>query len=418
MVGWDNLSDQPLHIRDKKYKRSIRKKYPADIFVSALTIILIYPVVFSRWLFGFKKNPNFSPKNIFGMSVNVDKDPKISPEFINELGVEEILIRVPLNDIKNISKYANFAKSFQDKNIMFNVIQDRVHIDDKALLEKDIAILFDTMSKYSNKFQIGNAINRIKWGFALPKEYLLFFKTIQKIRDKNFLGIKLIGPSVIDFEYHVTIRALFNFFNIKYDGLSSLLYVDRRGAPENKQMIFSLTEKINLLKSIAALSPKLKSNDIYITETNWPIKNTGKYAPTSGHECVSEDDYMAFMVRYYLLAISTTHIKTIYWHQLIAPGYGLIDNRDGIKKRKAFFAFKFMVTLLKDTIFIKYIEKNGLYSLVFKKENQEIIAIWRNEDKSEYEIDEKTKVFLITGEEMAADKKITIDKSVKYLIRG
>ncbi|MDQ1339921.1 MAG: hypothetical protein QG567_1077, partial [Campylobacterota bacterium] len=100
------------------------------------------------------------------------------------------------------------------------------------------------------------------------------------------------------------------------------------------------------------------------------------------------------------------------------PGYGLIDNRDGIKKRKAFFAFQFMITLLKNAIFVKYIEKNGLYSLVFKKENQEIIAIWRNEGESEYEINQKTKVFLITGEEIAANKKITIDKSVKYLVIG
>jgi len=416
MVEWDSLSDQPAHMRDKKFKRNTRKKYPGDIIISAVTILLLYPIVFLRYLFGFKKNTPFKLKNFFGMSVNLDKEPDISQELIEELGVEEILIRVYLKDIRNISRYAAFAEKFKEKKILFNVIQDREHITDLEMLKRDILTLFSALSQYSERFQIGNAINRIKWGFVLPKEYLIFFKTVQEVRDRNFTNIKLIGPAVIDFEYHVTLRAMFNFFNIRYDALSSLLYVDRRGAPENRQFIFSLVEKINLLKAIAALSLKTKSEDIYITETNWPIENTGKYAPTSNYERVSEKLYTAFMVRYYLLAISTTQIKSVYWHQLVAPGYGLIDNREDIRKRDAFYAFKFMNTLLKDAFFITHEEKDGLYKSVFQKENETIMALWRNEGVSDYKAQTGFKLFSILGEELDSSGKIEIDQNVKYII--
>ena len=37
-------------------------------------------------------------------------------------------------------------------------------------------------------------------------------------------------------------------------------------------------------------------------------------------------------------------LDDIFWHQLIAPGYGLVDNRDGkIRKTEAFYAFKKMI---------------------------------------------------------------------------
>ncbi|MDD5211766.1 MAG: glycosyl hydrolase, partial [Sulfuricurvum sp.] len=88
------------------------------------------------------------------------------------------------------------------------------------------------------------------------------------------------------------------------------------------------------------------------------------YAPTSEFECVSEEEYCAYMVRYHLLAFSTQKVSTVYWHQLIAPGYGLIDNRDGvIVKRSAFYAYKTMLSHLSDAVFKDYHEQNGEYVL-------------------------------------------------------
>jgi len=146
---------------------------------------------------------------------------------------------------------------------------------------------------------------------------------------------------VIDFEYHYTIRTLFNLFKVRYDKFSSLLYVDRRGSPDNKQMlIFDTKNKIDMLYALVRLSPK-SSNDIYITEVNWPLTGTAPYAPTSEKECVSEEDYSKFMLRYLEIAKSSRKIKRVYWHQLIATGYGLVEEREGkIRKREAFYIFK------------------------------------------------------------------------------
>jgi hypothetical protein len=170
-----------------------------------------------------------------------------------------------------------------------------------------------------------------------------WYRVAQELRDRNYREVTLIGPSVIDFEYYFSIRALFNFCKIKYDKLSALLYVDRRGNPENSQMgIFDTKNKINILYALAKLSPK-SSDDIYITEVNWPISNTAPYAPTSEKECVSVEDYAKYMVNYHKIAYRSGKVGRVYWHKLIAPGYGLVDNRDGLYKYPAFKAYKEMI---------------------------------------------------------------------------
>lgn len=89
----------------------------------------------------------------------------------------------------------------------------------------------------------------------------------------------------------------------------------------------------------------------YITETNWPISNTAPYAPTSENECVSEELYADFMLRYHLFAFASQQVNSLSWHQLIASGYGLIDNRDGLQE--AFEVYKYMVKTLKNGQFLR-----------------------------------------------------------------
>ena len=176
------------------------------------------------------------------------------------------------------------------------------------------------------------------------EEYLAFYKTIQKVRDDQFPSIKLVGSSVIDFEYHFSIRTLFNKYKVHYDKFSTLLYVDRRGSPYATQMgIFDFKNKIEFLDTIVKSSSK-SENSIYITEANWPLSGTAPYAPTSEKECVSEELYSKYMREYFKIALKTKKIEKVFWHQLIAPGYGLVDNRNGkIRKTEAFYTFKKMI---------------------------------------------------------------------------
>jgi len=102
-----------------------------------------------------------------------------------------------------------------------------------------------------------------------------------------------------------------------------------------------------MLYALVRLSPK-SSNDIYITEVNWPLSGTAPYAPTSEKECVSEEDYSQFMLRYLEIAKSSGKIKRIYWHQLIATGYGLVEEREvKIRKREAFYAYQKLIREIK-----------------------------------------------------------------------
>ncbi len=340
---WDRYSDQPYPLKDKKYKKIMRLKNIVSYIPLFFINIIMFP--FFIILMYVLKGKNGNSSSIYGLGVDVDKG-EAQKEFIEELGVKYILLRMPLWQIDRIDEYVKFAKSFgEDKQILLNILQDREHIDDDELLKRDMEMIFDKFSPFISEFQIGNAINRTKWGFFSMDEYMQWYKKIQDIRDAKYPNSKLVGSSVIDFEFHYTIRTLFNFFSIKYDKFSSLLYVDRRGSPYGKQMgIFDTKNKIKMLYTMVKFSPKT-TDKIYITEVNWPLSNTAPYAPTSELECVSENEYSQYMEEYYAIAKKSNMVERVYWHQLIARGYGLVDDRDGkLRKTPAFDVYKNMIS--------------------------------------------------------------------------
>lgn len=341
---WDAYSDQPAIIKNRDFKKRVRSHYLNDYMKMFFTSLYILPLAILLMKF-FKGAGSSSYEELVGLGVNLDKgDEQFA--LVEELGVKNLLIRVFLNDIKNLDKYVEFAKRFNKtskKNIVINIIQDREHIENGELLRENIAKIFREFDGISSKFQVGNAINRLKWGFfSIKREYIPFFQNIAYVRDEQFKHIKLLGPSVIDFEYYYNARVMFNMQKLEFDATSALLYVDRRGSPKNKQYgFFDLKNKIDLLFSLVKLSPKTKSDDIYITEVNWPISGTAPYAPTSEKECVSNEDYTKYMLEYFKIAKESRKIKKVFWHQLIATGYGLVDNRDGkIVKYPQFYEFK------------------------------------------------------------------------------
>ena len=341
---WDAYSDQPKIITDRIFKR--RARFGAiDDYLKMLGLAgIVLPLAGLKYAF---VRPNPQPGlDLFGIGLSLDKGPS-QLDLADELGVNHILIRIPLWDLRRLDDYVVFAKSIRQrgKSVLFNVLQDREHIEDQRLLELDLNRVFDLLGQVSHEFQIGNAINRIKWGFFSIAEYLNFFKTAQTIRDNKFPTVELLGPSVIDFEYFYTIRALFGREDIMFDRLSSLLYVDRAGSPKAKQLgLFNLAAKIRLLATIQSMCKKVKHEGLYITEVNWPITGRAPYAPTSEKECVSIDQYCQYMRDYFQITAKSGFVSRVYWHQLVAPGYGLVDDRTGsLRKTPAFYAFKEMV---------------------------------------------------------------------------
>ena len=410
--SWDHYSDQPYQLKDRPFKKRMRRKEWQSFVATLFSTLLILPL---SLLFQYLiPKRSISSQNFFGMSINLDKDPKLTKTLIDELSLTTLLIRFPLWEIKRIEEYVTFIKTYQEKKIIINLMQDREHIDDPKQLHNNLLKVFAAFSPYIEGIQVGSTINRAKWGFFSVQEYLRFYQVAYKMKSQDFPKLKLLGPSVIDFEYHFTIHALFNFFKIQYDAVSALLYVDRRGAPENTQMGFDLTKKINLLDTLTVLSPKSKRK-IYITETNWPISHTAPYAPTSEFECVDEESYANFMVRYYLIAFASQKVDAVYWHQLIAPGYGLVDNREAIKKRTAFYAFKTMLEQLQGMTFHSYGVKEELHTLILSNDIQQTTVQWSLKpimitcDINIHYLDRDANVL--------QDEQLTLSQSPIYLIK-
>jgi len=357
---WDNYSDQPAQLKDKSYKKEMRKRQLVSLIKTAITALVILPI--SLVAMPFVRRRVIKQSEFISLGVDFEREVQVTDELLQDLAVKNILLRCKLWEMDKIELLKVFATKHSDKNITLKILQDRENIEDLELLKKNLETIFTKLDGLINNYEIGSTINRAKWGFFSVDEYNKFFLVAYRLKKTKFKNIKLLGSGVIDFEYHFTAHTLFNLFKYKYDGVSSLLYVDRRGAPENTQLGFTLSDKIAWLSTMLWLSPKT-SKKLHITETNWPLLGTAPYAPTSEKECVDEESYANFMLRYYLLAFASQQVDSVSWHQLIAPGYGLVDNRDGIKKRVAYETFKFMYNTLHNAQFLRLDIKREYYIL-------------------------------------------------------
>ena len=370
---WDNYSDQPALLTDKVYKKRMRKKELPSLLTTVATALVTLPL--SIVMMPFIKRREINSQTFFSMGVDFERNPKEAHQFIEELGVKHILVRCKLWEMQKLPELLSFLQNHKDKTVTLKILQDREHIEDLILLEKDLHTIFTTLQEYVTYFEIGSTINRAKWGFFSVKEYLGFFQVAYTLKQQHFQNIKLLGSGVIDFEFHFTAHTLFNLCKCRYDATATLLYVDRRGAPENTQLGFSLMDKIALLSTMVWLSPKTKQR-LHITETNWPLSNTAPYAPTSEHECVSEQHYCDYMLRYHFLTFASQQVDSISWHQLIARGYGLVDTKDGLRKREAFQAYTFMVKTFQTAQFLRLDIKREYYILQIWVDEQLIQIHW------------------------------------------
>ena len=408
--SWDDYSAQPALLKDKNYKKKMRKKEWKSLLYTIISSLIFLPL--SLIAMPFVKRKEIETSRFFSLGVDFEREPSLTQKLIDELELQSILLRIKLWEMDKLPELKKFAQQNSDKKIILKIMQDREHIEDKELLQNDLRTLFYELREHITIFEIGSTINRAKWGFFSAGEYLDFYKVAYDLKMNEFSEIKLIGSDVIDFELHYTVHTLFNFCRCKYDGIASLLYVDRRGAPENTQLGFSLTDKIALLSTMVWLSPKTKQK-LYITETNWPISATAPYAPTSEHECVSEELYSDYMLRYYLLAFASQQVDSVSWHQLIAPGYGLIDNREGIIKRNAFYVFKYMFQTLKNAQFLRLDIKRGYYILQFIIDEKLLQVHWSLRETT-LKNEEFFEVYSKTGKEVN-DEILEIGSAPLYI---
>lgn len=391
---WSDFSDQPYRIRDVGFKRELYflSLYSClKIGVICLLLPLFFAVLafnkildFKRFL-GFKKTSFLETKvDSIGLCVNIDNpmQGKRSPSneqlvaMVDELGVKDILVRIPLSDFDNFENYFRFIERFSDKNVLVNILQDRHHVNDLSLAKVRMREIFRGLNGRVNSFQIGNSVNRRKWGFVSQDEYFDFFKVAQDLKENEFNSISLLGGNIIDFELPYYLRSLFHCRPIFYNGVSAQLYVDRRGAPENKQFGFDTLSKINFYSLIMRASRK-SDNKLYITEVNWPLKEMKEWAPAQGKCMVSESLQASYLVRYYLMMLASGKVEKCYWHQLVAPGYGLVNNLGGeLLKRDAYYFYKFLIKIFAGGVTRGFSEKNKLFRLIVETDQANVQAVW------------------------------------------
>ena len=427
---WDSYSDQPTTL-DGRVKRALRWRYIGSVLKKMFAIVFLSRPLLSEIFRKRAFRPHMNDDCI-GLCVNLERpfqDKKILSGaeiagIVSRLKVRRIAIRIPLSDVSNLEEYAEFIRHFSDCKILVVILQDRNTIEDTKKLEICLERIFTSLSGTVNCYQIGNAVNRIKWGFVTVDEWFHFFKVAWDLRNRKFPDIKLLGGAIIDFELLDHCRSLCNGFGFKYDGYATLLYVDRRGAPENRQMGFDLENKINLLCRIMENGDKVDSDAtrLWVTEVNWPLRGTGRYSPAPDTS-VGEQEQLFFLVRYYLLALGTSAVAACYWHQLIAPGYGLIDNRGGVlRMRPAYFGFETLCRLFNGAYieqFSRQVEL-GYYQLRARKDGMEILALWCCGRKATFAMPPNKQAIDIKGSTMSVTpgEPITISDSVIYLVDG
>jgi tRNA A-37 threonylcarbamoyl transferase component Bud32 len=426
---WDEKSAQPMIALSRKEKH--RERFLSDTLKMIGHGIATLPKLYSTYK--TVKQQSFQNsvvlKNRIGVALHPHAD-YIEQELklLGELGNPPVLLRFCHHEPEHIwlDTIALIKRLYSDGvEVMVALLQDRqavLHPEKwDAFLHKIIPEIADRVAH----IEITHAYNRIKWGVWNMAELQKLLAPAFELQ-KQFPHIKLTGPACIDFEYLPVIAALKSLpKDYSFSALSHLLYVDRRGAPENPQGVFSTLEKCAMLKALTELSPQCEDK-VIISEVNWPVENTGIWSPIvcpyvtpkwkdkpSGE---SEADYANFMLRYLAIAICSGHVEQVFWWRLSAKGYGLVDDQDGFRQREAFKALQYFFIRLGDATFIKkWPSHEHTYILEFQNPTQQILMAWSTKGEVK-ELPNFTaqSYYARDGESL---NKLVINESPVYIVR-
>jgi len=269
-------------------------------------------------------------------------------DLLAETGVEQTLVRVPSWERGKLAAHETFVRALRDRGfeVTLALLQRRSDVLEPGAWRAFLEEVFSRFAPLVSTFEIGHAWNRTKWGVWDHREYVRLAEPAFELAPR--FGAKLAGPAVIDFEFHLYSVTL---PRLPFDKVTSHLYVDRMGAPENKQFGWSAVKKLALLKAVVDVSARA-GRDVWITEVNWPLSGTDPYSPASGKPNVTEEEQANFLIRYYVLLLASGLVERITWWQLAAPGYGLVDTREEPwRRRPAFHAFRTLRARLEGSIF-------------------------------------------------------------------
>lgn len=393
---WDEKTAQPMIALSRKEKSS-QRFIKNSLSILGKTIAAL-PAIYKHYKTEKKQSFQKSVvlKNRIGVALHPHND-YIDHELqlLAELDNPPVLVRFCRHENEAIwdQTIALIQKLHsQDIEIMVALLQDRQAVLEPALWSAFLEKIIPAIADHIHHIEITHAFNRIKWGIWNLEEWQQLIAPAFKLQ-QDYPQIKLTGPACIDFEYMPVIAALKSLeAGQKFSALSHLLYVDRRGAPENPQGPFATLEKCALLKAITRTTPNC-DDKVIISEVNWPIANTDIWSPIvcpyvtpkwkhkpSGE---SESDYANYMLRYIVIAICSGHVDQLFWWRLSAKGYGLVDDQNQFMPRLAYTALQYFFVRLGDATFIKkWPSPKDTYVMEFHNATQIILMAWKIKGES------------------------------------
>lgn len=342
--SWNPYADQPHNVAPRWVRRRRHVRNIGDYFELAVKNLARTLPVLCRTR-ALLKTVHTRPADIgtaIGCAVSEAGDRSDEAiALLRETGVRLTLVRLASWEPERMPRIEAFVRDLRAEGfeVCLALLQRRRDVLDPG---KWRAFLDEVLGRFTSLcpyVEIGHAWNRTKWGVWSHKEYLALAEPAFDAAARH--GTRLVGPAVIDFEFHLYPAVL---PRLPFDVVSSLLYVDRVGAPENGQFGWDATAKAGLLRAVVDKSGAADRN-LWVTEVNWPLAGTHPYSPAEGKPNVGENEQADYLVRYDVPLLASGFVERIYWWQLVAPGYGLIDSREEPWRRRP--SFRAMRTLVK-----------------------------------------------------------------------
>lgn len=335
---WDALSDQP-HQHAGRLERLLVRAADLPVHAQALVAVAMAAPRIRRRYHQLVAERYSCRLPFEGIGIALRPVPERSREVLealDDLGVKKLLLRLhPWEDDHRHEEALARELVGRGFELAFAVPQNRQLVRDLDRWRAALEEIGERFAPLGRHFQIGQAINRSKWGVWNGREYLRLASTASEVL-RRAGEVEILGPGVIDFEFHITAGILnLKRAGVHFDAAASLLYVDRRGAPENTQLGFDTVAKVTLLKAIADTARNCEGRS-WITEVNWPLWE-GPHSPAGRKVAVDEETQADYLVRYYILTLCSGMVERVYWWQLFARGYGLVVEEDGTLRRRPSF---------------------------------------------------------------------------------
>jgi len=378
---WNEPADQPHNVapRRERLRHHLRRAPSYFRLVwsdlgKAVSVLSLYRK--------YRRRQYLNPADIgaaCSVSVSPPADGQEATEevirLLKETACRRTLVRIPSWEKAKLGLYAGFFKRLKAEgfDLTAALLQCRDDVLRPGSWRDFLEEVFGRLAGTVDFFEVGHAWNRTKWGVWDFEEYLDLAAPAFDLAAKH--RVQLVGPAVIDFEFHLFPPTL---ARLPFHNVSSLLYVDRVGAPENGQAGWTTADKVALLKA-AVDACATGGRGLWITEVNWPLRGTGPYSPASGKPNVGEEEQADFLVRYYLLCLASGFVERVYWWQLVAPGYGLVDNRQNPwRRRPSYAAFACLARMANNSRFLgrERVPEREAYIFRFRQESRSFAVCW------------------------------------------